>query len=109
VPPNPPDHDLKGIRNIFRYADQVPADPDARALPRNPEDDREERPASPSRVRLVGLVERVDGLAAALAVDGEVVLLSEGDSAGDVTVITVGEETVVLRTAEGERYTLRLP
>jgi hypothetical protein len=109
VPPAPPDHDLKGIRNIFRYADEAPTDSGLRLYSRQAGNDDAETSAPPSRVRLVGLVERGDGLVAALAVDGEVVLLSEGDSAGDFTVLGVSEEAVTLRTPEGERQTLRLP
>jgi hypothetical protein len=105
------DHDLRGIRDIFRYADEAPphAGPGlSPSLPR-PIEDGEEEPEPPSRVRLVGFVDRADGLVAALAIDGEVVLLAEGDSAAGFTVVGLGEEVVVVRTPEGEDLTLLLP
>jgi hypothetical protein len=105
------DHDLRGIRNIFRYADDAPPHPGpglSLTLSRPAEDGEDER-EPPSRVRLVGLVDRTDGLVAALAIDGEVVLLAEGASAAGFTVVGLGEEVVVVRTPEGEDLTLLLP
>jgi hypothetical protein len=109
VPPAPPDQDLRGIRNIFRYADEAPAEAHGRLLSDQTAEDDAETLAPPSRVRLVGFVERLDGLVAALAVDGEVVLLSKGDSAGGFMVLDVSDEAVILRTADGDRVTLQLP
>jgi len=109
VPPKPADYDLRAIRNIFRYADDVPAGLAVNRPPAPPGEDREENLEPPSRVRLVGLVERSDGLVAALAVDGEVVLLAEGGSAAGFTVVELGDEAVVLQTPQGEEQTLLLP
>jgi hypothetical protein len=109
VPPTPVDYDLRGIRNVFRYADQTPSGPDLRPSPSLRDEDEEEALEPASRVRLVGFVERLNGVVAALAVDGEVVLLAEGDSAAGFTVVELSEEAVVLRTPDGERLTLLLP
>jgi hypothetical protein len=38
---------------------------------------------------------------AALAVDGEVVLVAPGETAGGITVLSVDEEGVVFRRADG--------
>jgi len=109
VPPTPADYDLRGIRNIFRYADEAPAEPDHPLASEQTGDVAAEAPEPPTRARLVGLVDRVDGRVAALSIDGEVVLLSKGDSAGGFTVLDVSEEAVTLRTADGDRQILRLP
>jgi hypothetical protein len=104
------DHDLKGIRNIFRYGDEAVVDAGLRPDPLLRDGDGGEgETVPPPRVRLVGLMERVDGLLAALVVDGEVVLLAEGDSTAGFTVVELSEEAVVLRTPDGERQTLLLP
>jgi hypothetical protein len=111
VPPKPVDYDLRGIRNIFQYADEtlLETGPGGSPSVRGADGEPAAAPSPPSRVRLVGLVERVDTMVAALAVDGEVVLLGEGDSAGGFTVVELSEEAVVLRTSDGERQTLLLP
>jgi hypothetical protein len=46
---------------------------------------------------------------AALSVDGEVELAGPGDSAAGVTVLSVGEEGVRVRRADGSEQTLTLP
>ena len=53
---------------------------------------------APSPVRLVGFVQRGDGLKAVLVVDGETVVLAQGESGGGYTVLSVDE-------AEGVRLT----
>ena len=110
VPPSAADVDLLEIRNIFRYADEPGA---LGVLARRPgggavEATREAAP-TPSRARLVGLVRRSGRLVAAIAIDGEVLLLGEGGAAGGFTVLGIGEETVRLRGPEGEEETLRMP
>jgi hypothetical protein len=110
VPPSAPDIDLLEIRNIFLYADEPGA---LGVLARRPGggsvDATREAAPSPSRARLVGLVRRSGRLVAAIAIDGEVLLLGEEGSAGGFTVLEIGEETVRLRGPEGEEETLRLP
>ncbi len=63
----------------------------------------------PAGPRLVGLVRRAGRLMAALSVDGEVELAGPGDSAAGVTVLSVGEEGVRVRCADGSEQTLALP
>jgi hypothetical protein len=110
VPPAAPDLDLLEVRNIFRYADGpgILVDP-ARGRSDAPVDVAREAAPSPPRARLVGFVHRSGRLVAALAIDGQVLLLGEGGSAGGFTVLGVSEESVRLRGPEGEEETLRLP
>ncbi len=110
APPAAPDLDLLTIRNIFRYADEPGAlGVSARRPGDGAVDTTREAAPPPSRARLVGLVRRSGRLVAALSIDGEVLLLGEGGSAGGFTVLGVSEETVRLRGPEGEEETLRLP
>ena len=53
---------------------------------------------APSPVRLVGFVQQGEGLKAVLVVEGETVVLAQGESAGGYTVVSVDE-------AEGVRLT----
>jgi hypothetical protein len=57
-------------------------------------------------VRLVGFVRRGRGLAAALFVNGEVVLAGPGEDAGGFAVLAVDEEGVRLRGADGRELSL---
>ncbi len=111
VSPAPADSDLRALRDIFRYADDpvLPAPGAPRAAARA--DDVLQEAASPasSRARLVGLVQRGGRLVAALALDGEVVLLSENESAAGFTVLAVTEEAVRLRGPDGDDIWLALP
>jgi hypothetical protein len=95
--------DPAGIRDVFRFADErLPvAQPEPVAA-------RAAAPA-PAGPRLVGLVRRAGRLMAALSVDGEVELAGPGDSAAGVTVLSVGEEGVRVRRADGSEETLALP
>lgn len=112
VPPAPADFDLHEIRNIFRFADVPAASPGTDSDVAG-EPDRVEPPASAPGVakgpRLVGLVRRADRLVAAVAVEGEVVLLAEGQSVAGFTVTGINEEGIRLRGPGGEDSTLRLP
>ena len=97
------------IRDPFRYADD-PAPRTAPAPARLPST----RPPSPSvtaepEVRLVGLVRRPDGLRAAVAIAGEVVVLKRGESAGGWTLVTLDEEGARLRGPAGEEESLHFP
>ncbi len=108
VQPSPAPVALHGLRDIFRFADE--------ARPESPEPVIVERDAArvtltppASGPRLVGLVWRSGRLLAALAVDGEVVLAGAGDLAGGVTVVSVDDESVRIRRADGSETTLGLP
>jgi len=112
VPPTRADDDLRRIRDIFRFGGPSPD-----GHPEGAEDDvapdavRPEAglaPSPPSPARLVGLVRRPGRLLAALAVDGEVVLLEAGQTAGELTVLRITDDGVLLE-AGGEEITLRLP
>jgi hypothetical protein len=46
---------------------------------------------------------------AALAADGEVVIAGPGETAAGVTVLSVGEDGVRVRHADGREETLLLP
>lgn len=107
--PAPPVVDPAGIRDLFRFADgPLPAALEAFA-PRRAEGESAPTPA-PAGPRLVGLVRRAGRLVAALAVaDGEVALAGPGETAAGVTVLSVGEEGVRIRHADGTEETLVVP
>lgn len=108
--PAAPDIDLWRVRNIFRYEDEARAHAGPAAVAARPSViDPAEAPAPEPRTRLVGLVERGGRRAAALSIDGEVVVLGEGESVGGFTVLGVGDEAVTLRSPEGDEETLPLP
>ena len=109
VAPAPPDFDLERIRNIFRYGDGPRSEHSVRPAPAPASVTGPSEASSPPRTRLVGLVERRGRRAAALSIDGEVVVLGEGDSSGGFTVLAVADEAVSLRGPEGEEETLLLP
>jgi ethanolamine utilization protein EutA (predicted chaperonin) len=84
---------------VFRYSDGA-----------RPEDVRTEAiapagavsaPTANAEPRLVGLVRRAGALVAALAIDGEVVLAGPGETAGGITVLSVDEDGVLFRRADG--------
>ena len=102
-------------RNLFQYADgpavAAPLPPPA-SMPRGP---RGAIPApvataTPSAVRVVGLIRRGGQLKAALMVQGEMALAGKGERAGGYTVLEVDEETGVrVRGPEGEETVLPPP
>ncbi|MGD8897854.1 MAG: hypothetical protein PVJ73_17635 [Acidobacteriota bacterium] len=108
--PAPPDVDLLAIRNIFRYGDEPSVESrsmgetDAGEL-----ETGEALPPGPARVRVVGLVRRAGTPVAALAIDGEVVLLRTGETGAGLTVLGIGDEAIRLRDPEGNETTLELP
>lgn len=100
--------DPAGIRDVFRFADH----PMPVAGPgRRPSASSGEEPPSPSSagLRLVGLLRRAGRLVAALAADGEVEIAGPGETAAGVTVLSVGEDGVRVRRADGREETLLLP
>jgi hypothetical protein len=63
-------------------------------------------PAAP--VKLVGLVRQGDGLRAALALDGEIVLGAPGQKVSGYTIVSIDEDTgVVLNGPDGRTLELR--
>jgi hypothetical protein len=98
--------DPAGIRDVFRFADGPPPAAHGEAAATRVDAEPATAPAGP---RLVGLVRRAGRLMAALSVDGEVELAGPGDSAAGVTVLSVGEEGVRVRRADGAEQTLALP
>jgi hypothetical protein len=108
--PAAPDIDLWEIRDIFRYADRTPVEsrPGSSAM-QPPIPDPTEVSEEESRARLVGLMRKGGRPVAALVIDGEVVVLGEGESSGGFTVIAVDAEAVSLWDPEGEAETLLVP
>ena len=102
-----PRADPGSIRDVFRFADDRRSA--ARLEPAPAPVGAEPAPHAPTGLRLVGLVRRAGRLMAALSVDGEVELAGQGDSAAGVTVVSVGEEGVRVRRADGGEETLVLP
>jgi hypothetical protein len=96
------------LRDLFRYADEVPAVGPARVVAAAP------RPPAPTAspeapVRLVGIVRQSGGLRAALAIRGEVVLLRPGEAAEGWTLVALGETEARLRGPDGHEETVPLP
>jgi hypothetical protein len=89
-------------RNIFEYG----SEPGARrtlAVSSEPEDTVETVAPSPppERVRLVGIVSRAGKLRAALAIEGEIALLTPGDEADGYTLLSVDRDAGVRVRAPG--------
>jgi hypothetical protein len=106
--PARPTADPAGIRDVFRFADESPAVAygEPAAVSAKGESAAADVPAGP---HLAGLVRRAGRLMAALSVDGEVELAGPGDAAAGVTVLSVSEEEVRVRRADGTEQTLTLP
>jgi hypothetical protein len=99
--------DPAGIRDLFRFADDSRLE--ARGQPAAARVESEPAASPASGPRLVGLVRRAGRLMAALSVDGEIELAGPGQSVGELTVLSVGEEGVRVRLADGRELTLALP
>lgn len=115
-PPRPAATPWGPSRNLFLYADG----PAVTALPAPPPVGPGHAPraalpgpaatATPSAVRVVGLIRRGGQLKAALMVQGEMTLAGKGERAGAYTVLEVDEETGVrVRGPEGEETLLPPP
>jgi len=107
---SPAPADFASLRDVFRFAD-------GRAAVRPSGDGaiRDRRPtpapdpaAAPAGPRLVGLVWRAGRLVAALSLDGEVALAAPGESVAGVTVLSIAEDGVRVRRADGSE-TLLVP
>jgi hypothetical protein len=100
--------DPEGIRDLFRFADaERPSGLEEVPAPRA--GDPAATPPSASGPRLVGLVSRAGRRVAALAADGEVLLVGPGETAAGVTVLAVDDDGVRIRRADGSEETLALP
>jgi hypothetical protein len=107
--PAPP-ADPAQIRDVFRFADDpIPAAPARLETDVSPGQAAASPAPTPPGPRLVGLVRRAGRLVAALAADGEVVIAGPGETAAGVTVLSVGEDGVRVRHADGREETLLLP
>ncbi len=100
--------DPADIRDVFHFADaRIPS---AHGAPAGALEEKEKAaPPAPPGPRLVGLVKRAGRVVAALAADGEVFLAGPGETAAGVTVLSVGDESVRVRRADGTEETLALP
>jgi hypothetical protein len=101
--------DIDRLRDVFRFADEVSR---ARPAPGAVAPRLQPVPApppAPEGPRLVGLVRKRGQLAAALAVDGEVVLALPGEWAGNVVVLSVAEDGVRVRLRDGTERELLPP
>jgi hypothetical protein len=105
APPSRAPVDPRGLRDVFRFADEARRTQAPGGTLARPSD----QPTPVPGPRLVGLVRRGDRLLAALAVDGTVLLLGPGESASGLTVVSVAEDGVRLRRSDGEEQTLTPP
>jgi len=93
-------------RNLFEYGSS-PSHTGAAPVRRSTEAAPTAAPSAPPAVRLVGILHPVGGPRAALAVEGDVVVLTPGGSADGYTLLSIGEEgTVRVRTPSGEEIEL---
>jgi hypothetical protein len=106
VPVRPP------ARDVFRYADE-PEAPRIVVAPspvRPVEPPPPLAPPPPEPVRLVGFVHRSGGLQAVLAIHGEVVVLSVGESSGGYVLLELDEDAgATVRDSGGEPLHLPPP
>ena len=95
-------------RSLFEYGEGAPERATTRTpLPTARLDTPTPAPTAPP-VKLVGIVHAVEGLRAALAVDGEVVVGSRGEKVRGYTIVTIDEDAgVVLSGPDGETLELR--
>lgn len=105
--PSPlPAIDPRGLRDVFRYADEPAgpgwAEPGATNPPAG-------QPLLVTGPRLVGLLWRGERLVAALAIDGAVLLAGPGETVAGITVVSVDGEAVRIRRSDGTEETLTPP
>jgi hypothetical protein len=105
--PSPlPPVDLRGLRDVFRFADEpaVPAQAEAERATRPGAD-----PAAVSGPHLVGLIRRGERLLAVLSIDGEVLVAGPGQTVAGTTVLSVDGEAVRIRLSDGTEKSLAPP
>jgi hypothetical protein len=105
--PSPlPRVDPRGLRDVFRFADEP-------AAPVRAEAERGTRPtgdATPAPgPRLVGLLWRGERLLAVLSIDGEVRVAGPGETVAGTTVVSVNGEAVRIRLPDGKEESLTPP
>jgi hypothetical protein len=110
---SPPPVPVEGspMRNVFEYVER-PVAPEVTAppVPRAPAALESAPPKAEPPVRLVGLMNRGGRLHAALAVRGEVVVVSTGESAAGYVVEAIDDDDGVrLRGPDGATFTLPPP
>jgi hypothetical protein len=95
-------------RNVFEYGARPTPEPAWRpaapAVPSLPP--VVEEPVAAPAVRLVGLVRRGGVIKAALQVHGETMVVGAGEAAGDYRVVSIDDDGVRLRAADGTTITL---
>jgi hypothetical protein len=96
-------------RDPFRYADEPAPRAETRGGPLPPALTPSVTPSPEREVRLVGLVRRLDGLRAAVAIAGEVVILRPGESSGGWTLVALDEDGARLRGPDGREEALTFP
>ena len=111
-PPSVADHGP--LRNVFAYGDEVATAVDGDLAPAESLEWQPLTPPSPvpegSPIRLVGLVRKPGRLAAAVSINGAVVVLAAGESADGYTVLTVDEENGArVRGPDGAELSLAAP
>lgn len=101
------------LRDLFRYADEPSHDPSREAalrpVARPPSPRATPTLVAPHPVRLIGLVRQPGGLRVAATVQGEMVLLRPGDSAGGYTLVALDDAGVRLRGPDGQEERLDFP
>ena len=97
------------LRNLFEYGEAPPAEPAVRPRPLILEP--EAAPTSaPVPVRLVGILHRGGTVKAAIVVEGNLVLLSPGDSSAGYSLLSADEDDgAVVRTPSGAEIRLSPP
>jgi hypothetical protein len=95
-------------RNVFEYGARPTPEPVSRpAAPVAPSlAPVVDPPAAAPAVRLVGLVRRGGVIKAALQVHGETMVVGAGEAAGDYRVVSIDDDGVRLRAADGTTITL---
>jgi hypothetical protein len=107
---------LPPARDVFRYTRPDAEARPALAAPRPadmaltaPEPLAPPAEAAPAGPRVIGIVRQGGRLRAAVSVDGETLVVKEGDRAGGYTVVSIEEEGVALRDAAGNTLRLSTP
>ncbi|HVO10922.1 MAG TPA: hypothetical protein VMX54_09290 [Vicinamibacteria bacterium] len=109
-PPAAAEPDPRQLRDVFRFADEMPpAPPAAERRGGRPYPSPVATVTPPPGPRLVGLLRRPGGLVAVLSLEGEVELAAAGQAAAGVTVLAVDEDGARVRRADGSEETLTLP
>jgi hypothetical protein len=96
------------LRDLFRYGDEAPAPLPRSAVAPPPRLVPPPLLADPV-IRLVGVVRQPGGVRAAVAIQGEVVLLRRGETAEGWTLLSLGDDGVRLRGPDGHEEQLPLP